>query len=469
MLRSLTLKTYVIIWISSVAAACAVLAATWLASGYRIHNMTVRIFKDAAALDVGRRVESAFLESRRFDLLWRETNNNSYLARRDQYLAQLRNEIPEMQQYAESSSEQNAYDMIQQNEHALSEELKPRPGSANLDAIQDTIHKIESGITQYLQINQTDMEHTVQRAHDVEMSVDRASIIAIIAIVGMLMIGSILLVVRLIYPVRRLITASREFGAGNTAVRVRVARDDELGELCQTFNDMADDVESIEKQRLEFVAKLAHDMRNQLVAVGCAARLLRRGTASAEQCNQCLDRITSEILLLEHVTANLMDAVQVTTGQLRLHPSEFDLVELVDRIKTEREQLTSTHSFVLESGGPCRIIADKHLAERAIVNLLSNAVKYSPSKTPITMLVEGHNGNAVFSITDQGVGMSNEEITAALRAFSRVERSAAIAAGKGLGLSIVREIVEAHGGALNIRSEPGKGTTFEIVLPAAPN
>jgi signal transduction histidine kinase len=147
--------------------------------------------------------------------------------------------------------------------------------------------------------------------------------------------------------------------------------------------------------------------------------------------------------------------------------SEIDLVELIADIHHEQAEVLNHYNLLFRSCDELRIRGDKRRLERVIINLLSNSTKYSPEGTTIIMKAERRDLHAVFSITDQGAGMSDEDVKSLFQPFGRLAHTKHMAHGTGLGLFSVRKIIDAHGGSISVTSELGVGTTVEVSLPIA--
>jgi signal transduction histidine kinase len=288
---------------------------------------------------------------------------------------------------------------------------------------------------------------------------------AFVAVV--LAVGSVSLLARVVRPALELTRAARRLGRGDLAARAKVARDDELGELTRTFNGMAEDIADREKARLDFVAGVAHDLKNPLVVIGGAARLLRSAPLAPAQQAAWLDRIVRQADRLEKLISDLMDTVQVSTGRLSLVKTALDLTALVRGLQQEQAEHFPQHALAFEGVEACWVSADRDRIERVAINLISNAVKYSQEGSEVALRVRRRETEAVFTVSDHGAGIAPEDLQVIFQPFGRGSQTRSMASGTGLGLSIVRQILEAHGGEIRVQSTVGVGTTVEVTLPLA--
>ena len=259
-------------------------------------------------------------------------------------------------------------------------------------------------------------------------------------------------------PVRRLTAAAETVAAtGDLTERVDVHGNDELGRLAARFNAMLEALqESVGRQR-RLVADASHELRTPLTAARTNVDLLREGKLPDEERLRALDEASVELDALTTLVSDLVELARGEERKLRVEDVQLDeLVEgVVDRAKTR-----APHATFVTSLTPTRVLIDPVLLERAVSNLLDNAVKYSPEGAPIEVIVR--DGEVI--VADHGPGVADEDIP---RIFDRFYRAAASRSkpGAGLGLAIVREAAEAHGGRATVESSP-KGARFTLTLPA---
>ena len=252
-------------------------------------------------------------------------------------------------------------------------------------------------------------------------------------------------------------------------MRAPVLREDEMGHVARTFNSMAEMIGDREKERMRFVATVAHDLKNPLVVIGGAAQLLRNKEMrlTREERAEWLGNIVKNTQRLEAMIGDLVDGVQAETGQIVLDIREFDLAKLARELVAEHGSATGSHLVRYEGAESCSVNGDRTRVERVLMNLLSNATKYSPrgSEVELKLLAEGR--HAVLTVRDEGAGIAPADLPRLFQPFARLERTRTMAGGTGLGLASVKKIVEGHGGSIVIRSKLDEGTTVEVKLPLA--
>ena len=164
---------------------------------------------------------------------------------------------------------------------------------------------------------------------------------------------------------------------------------------------------------------------------------------------------------------DLLDRTRIEAGRLDLHLEDCDLRDVVARIVDVQQDSGAARVFrLLLSHEPVSVRCDASRIEQVLTNLLSNAVKYSPESSDVEVVLDRDDSTAVLSVTDYGVGMTAADRTRIFEPFTRGDNVGSIG-GAGLGLSVTRKIVEAHGGRIEVRSEPGLGSVFSVRLPLA--
>jgi signal transduction histidine kinase len=209
-------------------------------------------------------------------------------------------------------------------------------------------------------------------------------------------------------------------------------------------------------------------MRSPLTAIQGSSELMGRYNLNDEKRRQIADMINSESKRLARMIQTFLDIERLTEGEMELRHDQFDLATLIDtcahraRPLAERKQI----ELRLREIESVTLNGDRELMEYALYNLLTNAVKYSPAET--TVSIDAHREGSLLhvSVRDQGIGMDAQELRNIGRKFYRTRKAEASGeAGTGIGLSLVHQIVEHHGGRMEITSTPGQGSCFTMVLP----
>ncbi|MCX7604742.1 MAG: CHASE2 and HATPase_c domain-containing protein [Bryobacteraceae bacterium] len=220
------------------------------------------------------------------------------------------------------------------------------------------------------------------------------------------------------------------------------------------------------QQAFHFVA---HEMRTPLTAIQGSSELISRYNLPEAKRRELSQMINAESKRLARMITTFLDVEKLSAGQMELRLAEIDAAALVDACCRRAAPLAERKRIRLSNLVPpdLRLKADAELLEYAVYNLLTNAVKYSPEETEVRVGAAAENGQIRLWVTDQGIGMDEAEMKNLFRKFYRTKRAEQSGeTGTGIGLSIVRQIVELHEGDIRVQSAPGRGSTFTLVLPA---
>ena len=236
-----------------------------------------------------------------------------------------------------------------------------------------------------------------------------------------------------------------------------------LGELSAVSLVIRDITErkALEQLQREFMTMVAHELRNPVGAIrGYAQLMRRRGTYS----ESAVDTIMAQADHLTRLIDDLLMASRIESNRLDLRLADLDLVEEVHAAAEHRRAERSTIR-VEAPPGPISVLADRQRLGQVLANLLTNAVKYSPPDSEILVRVTHTADEAAVAVVDRGAGIPRDALPHLFDRFYRVPGSAQKAQGLGLGLYITRQLVESHGGRIDVASETGRGSTFIVTLP----
>jgi PAS domain S-box-containing protein len=223
------------------------------------------------------------------------------------------------------------------------------------------------------------------------------------------------------------------------------------------------------RARDQFLAIASHELRTPLtplrLGVQHAIRMVRGGHPSTDELLARLTVAERQVVRLNRLVESMLDLSRLTRGELQLELAPCELTELVREVLERSREVLAQAGCSLDAQveGPLPVLGDRLRLEQVLENLLSNAMKYGAG-CPIYLRCRAEQGHAVLSVEDEGIGISPEDQQ---RIFGRFERAASMRhyGGFGLGLYILREIVEGHGGTVSVASEPGKGARFTVTIP----
>jgi signal transduction histidine kinase len=240
---------------------------------------------------------------------------------------------------------------------------------------------------------------------------------------------------------------------------------DELGRLADTFDHMMDRLEQAFEQQKRFVADASHELRTPLTAIRGNADLMKY--APAEERDLCIASIRREAERMSRLVADLLLLAEADADQHTLHVQQVDLCDLMVDIHRSTELIAAGKvEVLLEPAEDVTVMGDSDRLKQLLLNLVDNAVKFTPPGGCVTLSLYAEPDSARIEVADTGVGIPPEERDAIFHRFYRVEESRSTR-GSGLGLAICAWVVAAHGGSIDLESEPGRGTRFIIRLPAA--
>jgi signal transduction histidine kinase len=227
---------------------------------------------------------------------------------------------------------------------------------------------------------------------------------------------------------------------------------------------------AVARLQSDFVAAVSHEFRSPLTTIRQIGEMLEMGRVASDDRRQVYYTIlTGEAARLQRLVETLLDFGRMEAGAARYKPDDIDLTELVCRVVHEMEPAARESGRRIVTNGPesgIVVHADASALALAIRNLIDNALKYSANQSEIRVELGEHDGRASVRVIDRGIGIPRAEQQTIFEKFVR-GRSAidANVAGTGVGLAIVRQILRAHGGDVEVESQVGQGSTFSVVLP----
>ena len=284
-------------------------------------------------------------------------------------------------------------------------------------------------------------------------------------------LGGVFLAGRALSPVDRMTRLARRISAEDLGQRLNLrSRDDEVGRLARTFDEMIARLDNAFRRQRQFTADASHELRTPLTAIKgqIDVALQRRRDPAAYR--QVLQVVNEEVDRMMRLVGSLLTLARADAGQI---PLAFEAVRLADVVGAAVEQVRPVASergieLELVSSPAVTLRADEDLLLQLLLNLLDNAIKYTPAGGHVDVGWNVSAGQVELWVRDTGIGIASEHVPHIFDRFYRVDKARSRAEGRaGLGLAISRWIAEAHGGSISVESAPGQGTTFRVVLPAA--
>ncbi|WP_407073049.1 sensor histidine kinase [Prosthecobacter sp.] len=249
------------------------------------------------------------------------------------------------------------------------------------------------------------------------------------------------------------------------------ADDAELAALAGSFNQLLDRLEGAHAAQQRFTADASHELRTPLTVLRGEIEVALRKPRSAEEYREVLVSNKEEIERLSRLTENMLALAHVDVGEALAQRELVNVSELCAGVTAKLQALAAERRIALAhddgNEGPLSVKGDRMALERVMVNLIENALRYTPGGESVTVRVSKLPPWIEVEVIDTGGGIAAEHLPHLFERFYRVDKARSRAhGGSGLGLSIVKALVEAHGGSVSVRSEVGKGSVFMVRLPA---
>ena len=272
-------------------------------------------------------------------------------------------------------------------------------------------------------------------------------------------------------PVQRINGLAGEIAAGRYGLHLQKVYDDEIGELCDTINNMSDEIARAERIKNEFISSVSHELRTPLTAIGgWSETLIAGGGTDPEEVMHGLEIIQKESRRLTRMVEELLDFSRIESGRLKLDIETFDLeIELCEAVYMYENLLTSadmTLDYDVDPDAMYYVSGDRHRMKQVFLNIIDNAAKYGRDGKRIAVNVERVENEVRVVVRDWGAGIPEDELP---HVKERFYKGSSKERGSGIGLAVTDEIVKLHGGTLTITSKVGEGTAVVITVPAIEN
>lgn len=282
-------------------------------------------------------------------------------------------------------------------------------------------------------------------------------IMLLIVLSGMYFIRSIL------RPVRQVSAGAELIAKGDFTIRIPKYRDDELGQLCDSINDMAGELAATERMKNDFISSVSHELRTPLTAIKGWAETLQYG-ADEQTTDKGMGVIIRESERLSGLVEELLDFSRLQSGRMKLLVQRVDILSELDEAVYLFTERACTEQKKLHYDPPLSLNAvygDANRLRQAIVSILDNALKYTEQGGSITVSAQHSDEAVTISIKDTGCGIAPEDLPNVKKKFYKANQ---LVRGSGIGLAVADEIISLHGGTLQLESELGVGTEVTVTL-----
>ncbi len=289
-----------------------------------------------------------------------------------------------------------------------------------------------------------------------------------LTIILLVLFSGIYFIRSIVRPVRELSETAKKIAHGDFNTRIEKTHNDEIGELCDSINDMATELGAADRLKNDFISSVSHELRTPLTAIkGWAETMQLGGNVDKETFDKGMDIIVKESSRLTSIVEELLDFSRLQSGRMVLMKERIDiLAELDEALYMMKERAISEEKHLLydkpESMPP--VFGDKNKLRQVFINIIDNALKYTQSEGVVGIQVLDCGESVHVVVTDTGCGISPDDLPRIKDKFYKANQSVR---GSGIGLAIADEIVTLHDGSLDIESGIGVGTTVTIAIPVA--
>lgn len=274
---------------------------------------------------------------------------------------------------------------------------------------------------------------------------------------------------QMVTPLRQMSHAAKCFATGDFSYRIKVEGYDEIAELGKAFNNMASSLDALESSRRGFISNVSHELKTPMTSIAGFIDGILDGTIPPEKQNDYLKIVSAEVRRLSRLVVSMLNMSKIESGDAVIMPGSFDIAErIVTILLTFEKKIEEKHIEIrnLDKMAPCYIVADPDMIYQAIYNLFDNAVKFTEDGGFIDVLLEDTAGDVTIHIKNSGRGIDKKELPKIFERFYKVDKSRSLDSnGAGLGLYIVKLIIELHGGSIWAESDGKSYTRFSIRLP----
>jgi len=307
-----------------------------------------------------------------------------------------------------------------------------------------------------------------------EIDLRRLMIIMILAGGVLLLLASLggnFIIRKALKPVKSVVQTAKDISADDLSLRIESGqRQDEIGELVDTFNDMISRLEKSVKKIKQFSGDVSHELRTPLTIIRGEIEVLLRKERNKEEYQKILKSTLEEAAYLERIIDDLLFLSRIESLEKKEFDKSVQLDEILLKVVESQELAAKKKNITLDlqKVEPARINGEEILLERMLVNIIDNAIRYTHPGGKVVVSLDKREGSSTLFVQDTGIGIPEESLPLIFDRFYVVDKSRfKETGGLGMGLSIVKRVVDCHGGKIEVKSDVNKGTSFLIHFPEA--
>jgi signal transduction histidine kinase len=283
---------------------------------------------------------------------------------------------------------------------------------------------------------------------------------------GIALISSAVISQTIARPLQALSRAATDIAQGDLHTPVTITGPTEVQTLALAFNDMNTQVSQAQQTQRDFLANVSHDLKTPLTSIQGYAQAILDGAARDPK--RAATIIFEEAERLNRLVTQLTDLARVEAGRFSLHFTPIDLGQMVTSVAHSLAVMAEKKAIQLEVDAPSmpHVAADGDRLVQVLNNLISNAIKYTQEGGHVWVKARAVEGGVEVSVADNGQGIAEKDLPRIFERFYQVDKARGPSRGTGLGLAIVKEIVQAHGGKIDVQSVEGRGSRFSLWMPS---
>lgn len=274
---------------------------------------------------------------------------------------------------------------------------------------------------------------------------------------------------KMLSPLQQMSKAAKQFAAGDFSYRVKIEGADELADLGKAFNDMAEALAVLEGSRRSFVSNVSHELKTPMTSIAGFIDGILDGTIPKEKEDYYLGIVSGEVKRLSRLVVSMLNMSKIESGDLEMKPSKYDISDQIIHILLTFEQKIENKNIDirgLDEFTPTYVVADPDMIYQAIYNLVDNAVKFTNEGGYIEVRLNETPTQIELSIKNSGTGIKAEDLSRVFERFYKADKSRSLdSKGAGLGLYLVKLMIEMHGGRVTAKSESEDTAEFSFTLP----
>lgn len=272
--------------------------------------------------------------------------------------------------------------------------------------------------------------------------------------------------VKISEPIKEISEGAKKIGKGEDIPDIEIYSNDEIGMLAKSFNEMKKELAVTEQMRKEIVANVSHELRTPLTSIIGFIKGILDGVISKDDEEKYLSIAYEEANRLKDLTKDIVDVAKLESGSVSLNKEKFSLNELAKDVYVEMEELVKEKNLKLileEKDENIIVCADKAKIRQVLINVINNSVKFT-TKGYVKLSISKEGEKAKIVVKDTGIGIQKDKISYLFNKFYTANDYGNATTGAGLGLNIVKNIVDMHGGNVEVESTVGKGTKVTVIF-----